>query len=128
MEEVPKYEQIGRVIYRSVRILGRLESLCKSLESKLGRNSPDELAATTPLNELNELAPRAVALFTQAYGADSVLTRDVIDQIAALRVRCTLVDEVLAGVGDVVPDDDEFNRLVTCEENLERLCQAVSAA
>lgn len=128
MQETTNYEQIGRVIYRSVRILGRLEVLCKVVERKLGLDSPDERAATTPLTELDELAPRAVGLFTALYGADATLTHELVDQLAALRIRCARVDAVLGGIGDVVPDDDEFNRLVACEADLERLHQLVGAA
>lgn len=128
MQAATEYEQVGRVIYRAMRILGRLETLCTVLDDPLGQPSPDERAATTPLTEFDALAPRAVALFTQRYGADAALTLDAIDQMAALRVRYALLEAVLNGTADVGRGDGEFNRLVSCEENLERLHQLVSAA
>lgn len=128
MHEEKSYKVIGPLIYRTMRILGRLETLCKVLEHKLGQENSGERAVTNPLDELNELADRAVALFAQAYGADSVLVREVADQMAALRARCIRLGELVADSTDTLADDGEFNRLVACEQNLERLHQTVSAA
>lgn len=129
MEREVDYQLVGKFIYGFQRVLFGVEHFCNRLERRLGDES-----STRKADLLAEPGGRAAALLIQHYGADSLIAREFLALLDALRLH----DARFAGItgkfqtgraiAGTEPDEAETARLLSCQQELDRIWRLIDAA